>query len=71
MEPKKFRYIVRLTYHGEDHKFYTTAFSSNNALRNACAKMAKKFGILSPSHFLHYFNGERDNFSILKIVDKS
>jgi len=66
----KTKYRISLTYYGEDHVFFTYAKSEHRALKNAINRMAKKFS-MNPSRFFKYFDGERDNFSVLKIVDNS
>lgn len=66
----KERYRVVLTWYGEDHIFFTYATSADNALKNAIYSMAKKFKML-PARFLRYFDGNRENYSVLKVLDNS
>jgi len=66
----KDRFRVVLTWYGEDHTFFTYATNPDQALKNAIYSMAKKFKML-PARFLKYFDGNGENYSVLKILDKS
>uniref|UniRef100_A0A6M3KY90 Uncharacterized protein n=1 Tax=viral metagenome TaxID=1070528 RepID=A0A6M3KY90_9ZZZZ len=57
------KFVVKLSWYGELHIFYTNSTTDLKALGNAVSQLAKRLKV-SRNYVKHSFDGRKDNFKV-------
>uniref|UniRef100_A0A6M3L8T8 Uncharacterized protein n=1 Tax=viral metagenome TaxID=1070528 RepID=A0A6M3L8T8_9ZZZZ len=59
----KSKFVVKLSWYGELHIFYTNSTTDLKALSNAISQLAKRLKV-SRNYVKNEFDGRKDNFKV-------